>query len=118
MSRGIRDHCAGHRRRPKEGDLDTVLDRLEADPGSADRAWERAILDGGQALRDRDAIRGIFLAPADVASVDLKLERPDADAVVDFMVEQHAFSKQRVEGALERFGAARGKAAQQSLFDF
>ncbi len=102
----------------KEGDLDTVLDRLAADPGSADRAWERALLDADQALRDREAIRGIFLRTPEVGDVDLRLDRPDADAVLSFMVDQHAFSKQRVEGALDRFGAARGKAAQQSLFDF
>ncbi len=100
------------------GSLEEVLDRLAAGPDQVDKAWERALLEQGQALSDRDTIRQIFLNPGDVGQPELRIESPDTEAVIDFMVTERAFSRQRVEGALDRYGAARGKAAQQSLFDF
>lgn len=102
----------------REGGLEPLLERLAADPGSADSAMERALLEQHEALAERDEIRRIFLEPVGTEEVDLSLRPPDADAVRQIMVERHGFDRDRVDGALQRFGAARSRQAQQSLFDF
>lgn len=101
----------------KFGDLEMIIDKLSADPASADSAVERAIVEQQEALTDREVIRKIFLEP-DHVEVDFSFEKADADGVHSFMVDQYGFSSDRVDGALKRFEAARGKASQQSLFDF
>lgn len=102
----------------KEGDLESLLDRLGADPESAQNAVERSLIEQHEALRDRDKIRAIFLEPEAKRGLDLSLRDPDKDAVLAFMVDKHDFAKERVEGALRKFEEARGKADQQTLFDF
>ncbi len=102
----------------KNGDLDTLIARLDSDPSSADSAVERAIIEQADALADRVEIRRIFLAPETAENVDLTPGRADGAAVLQIMVEEHDFSKERVEGALKRFGAAAEAGKQQSLFDF
>ncbi|MGB1697252.1 MAG: flap endonuclease-1 [Thermoplasmatota archaeon] len=101
----------------KNGDLETLLDRLNGDPGTATSALERAILEQQEALADREAIRSIFLQPEHV-NVDPVFGKADADGVHGFMVDRFGFSAERVDGALKRFEAARSRANQQSLFDF
>ncbi len=102
----------------KEGDLESLLDRLAANPSSADSAVERAILDQHSALVERDEVRRIFLQPAHTEPASGALEgRPaDAEAVHAMMVKRHGFSEERVDGALAKFSAARKKAGQTRLF--
>lgn len=102
----------------KNGGLEPLLERLAADPASAQTAAERAIVEQHEALMDRDTIRGIFLRPETTRDVDLTPGRVDAATVKRIMVEAHSFSPERVEAALKRFGAAQEAGKQQSLFDF
>jgi flap endonuclease-1 len=100
----------------KEGSLEALLDRLAANPSSADSAIERAIVEQGAALMDRDAVRGIFLRPAHADVGELEMKAPDAAAVRRLMVEKNGFSAERVDAVLAKLGAARGRSAQQRLF--
>lgn len=102
----------------KEGSLETLIDRLAASPQSAASAAERSILEQHEALADRDEVRRIFLQPAhvDVAPEHLEMQKPDAATVRSLMVETHGFSPERVDTALERFGAARKRTGQKTLF--
>lgn len=102
----------------KEGTLEALLDRLAANPSSADSAVERAIVEQHAALVDRDEVRRIFLQPAhtEVAPGAIDPKPVDADAVHAMMVKRHGFSEERVDGALAKFNAARKKAGQTRLF--
>lgn len=102
----------------KEGSLEALIDRLAAHPSSASSAVERAVIEQHEALSERDAVRRIFLEPAHVpvAPEQLEMKAADGEAVRKLMVETHAFSPERVDGALERFGAARKKTGQRTLF--
>jgi flap endonuclease-1 len=102
----------------KEGALEPLLDRLASNPASAASAAERAILEQHEALAERDTVRRIFLGPAhaDVKPEELQMRPPDAERIRRLMVETHGFSPERVDTALERFGAARKKAGQRTLF--
>lgn len=102
----------------RHGGLEPLLERLAADPAGAENAAERAIVEQHEALADRDVVRGIFLDPAHSDAVDLAPGRVDAAAVVRIMVDEHSFSRERVDAALRRFGAAQEAGRQQSLFDF
>lgn len=97
-----------------DGSLEALIERLQEK--GAEKAVERAILEQHEALIDRDTVRKIFLEPA-YEDTAVEASKPDADAVLEFMVRERGFSQERVEGALRRFGAA-AAAKQQSLFDF
>ncbi len=101
----------------KHGELEALLERLQADPDSAKTAAERSILEQGQALSERDTVRQIFLDPPHT-SVALDTPKLDAERVRRIMVKEHDFSEDRVDGALKKFGAGAAKASQQRLFDF
>ena len=100
----------------KEGTLEALLDRLAANPSSADSAVERAILAQHAALADRDEVRRIFLQPAHTPPGSLDLRPADAELVHALMVKRHGFNEERVDGALAKFNAARKKAGQTRLF--
>jgi flap endonuclease-1 len=100
----------------REGSLESLLERLAANPSGADSAVERAILEQGESLADRQTVRQIFLAPEHAEVGDLALHPPDPDAVRELMVGRHGFSRERVDGALEKFQAGRRKQAQRTLF--
>lgn len=100
----------------KEGSLDALIDRLAANPSSADSAVERALVEQHAALADREEVRRIFLAPAHADPGDIDLKPADADLVHRIMVERHGFSPERVDAALAKFSAARKKAGQTRLF--
>lgn len=102
----------------KENSLEAVIERLAADPDSADSAVERAMLEQHEALAERDTIRRIFLEPTHTEDFEVTLGKADADAVHAFMVDRYGFSPDRVDGALKKFDAARGRQAQTGLFDF
>lgn len=105
----------------KAGGLEPLLERLAGDPGSADSAVERAIVEQHEALAERDTVRRIFLQPEHTAdgidAADITPSRPDAAAVRALLVDEHGFLPERVDTALVKFGAA-AKPSQQSLFDF
>ncbi len=100
----------------KEGSLEGLIDRLSANPSSADTAVERAILEQHAALADRDEVRRIFLQPAHADCGLLDLKPADPDLVHRIMVDRHGFSPERVDAALAKFNAARKKAGQTRLF--
>ena len=102
----------------KEGTLETLLDRLAANPSSAATAAERSILEQHEALMDRAEVRRIFLHPAhaEVTEADLAVKQADGDAARRLMVDTHGFSPDRVDAALDRIGAARKRQAQRTLF--
>jgi flap endonuclease-1 len=98
----------------KDGSLDALLARLTT--GGAKSAAERAVLEQQESLAERDVVRGIFLDPAHADPGPLELRPPDADVVRSLMVDQHGFSRERVETAVARFQAGRSKQAQTRLF--
>jgi flap endonuclease-1 len=102
----------------KEGSLEALVDRLAANPSSAASAAERAVVEQHEALADRGEVRRIFLDPAHAAVTagDLEPRAPDPPAVRRLMVDTHGFAPDRVDAALARIGAARGKSAQRTLF--
>ncbi len=100
----------------KNGTLEALLDRLAANPSSADSAVERAIVEQHEALADREEVRRIFLASPHADVGDLSLKAPDDAAVNELLVRSHGFAPDRVAGSLAKFGAARGKRAQTTLF--
>lgn len=100
----------------KEGSLEGLIDRLTANPSSADSAVERAILEQHAALADRDEVRRIFLQPAHTDVGGLEARPANADLVHDIMVKRHGFSTERVDAALAKFNAARRKGGQTRLF--
>lgn len=102
----------------KEGSLEALIDRLSANPRSASSAAERSILEQHEALADRDEVRRIFLHPAHapVKPEEMEMRMPDAPMVRKLMVETHGFSAERVDTALERFGAAKKRMGQKTLF--
>lgn len=102
----------------KEGGLEPLLERLAADPDSADSAVERALLEQHEALAERDTVRAIFRDPPHADGHDLATGSVDADAVRRLMVEEHDFSEERVDGALKRFGEGAARASQKNLFEF
>ena len=102
----------------KEGSLEALIDRLAADPSSAATAAERSILEQHEALAERDTVRRIFLEPAHnpVSAAELEAKAADGPAVRRLMVESHGFAPERVDAALERYGAARKRSGQKTLF--
>ena len=67
---------------------------------------------------DRQTIRDLFLHPPHTTDFEVALGKPDGDAVHDLMVKRMGFDEGRVDGALAKYGAARGRQDQQTLFDF
>ncbi len=100
----------------KEGGVEALLRRLHASGASS--AAERAVLASEADLGNRDEVRRLFLDPPHAAVGDLRTGAVDAERVRRLMVDRHGFSPDRVEGALARFQAARGKQAQKGLFEF
>lgn len=102
----------------KEGSLESLIDRLAANPASATSAAERSVMEQHEALMDREEVRRIFLHPAhaEVKPAELEMKPADGDAVRKLMVDAHGFSPERVDGALDRIGAARKKTGQRTLF--
>ncbi len=101
----------------KNGGLEPLLERLAANPESADSAVERALLEQHEALAERETIRQLF-ADAPHEDVDLSPPEADHDAVRRLMIREHGFAQERVDGALKRFQAAAERKRQQTLFDF
>lgn len=99
----------------EEGDLEAVLERAEREEKGA--MWKR-VREGREGIEPLDATRAIFLEP-DVEDVaEPRWQRADADAVRAVLVDEFRFSRDRVDSALAKYGAAAGGRAQSSLGDF
>ena len=64
---------------------------------------------------DIDAIRNIFLNPPATADYELKWEDVDEDGLIEFLVEERGFQRERVKKAIERLRKARIKGKQSTL---
>jgi flap endonuclease-1 len=81
----------------KHGSLDRVLDVLEVE------------------IESMDEVRRIFLEPQVRDDVAVTFRDPDADGVRKMLCDEHDFSRERIDVALERFGQARATQKQRSL---
>lgn len=63
-----------------------------------------------------DELRNIFLEPNINPNYDIKWKNPDKEGIIDFMCEQHDFSKDRVESVLKKMGKL--DTTQKSLEDW
>jgi flap endonuclease-1 len=103
----------------KAGNLEALRQRIADTAPEKRSAMEKLIADQGDgAFPHLDEVRRIFREPAHVpVQADaLGLRPPDPAAVKDLLVTRHGFGLDRVEAALAKFGAARGRAAQKTLF--
>ncbi len=55
-----------------------------------------------------DEIREFFLNPPVTKDYEIKFEKPDEDKIIEFLCEEHDFSRERVEKAVEKLKAIRG----------
>jgi len=85
----------------KHGDLESVLEAR------------------GDEIEDHDTIRRIFLDYEGKEDYDLSWKEPDRERVIEFMVEEHDFSMDRVNSALDKLESKReeetARASQSSL---
>jgi flap endonuclease-1 len=97
------------------GSLDALLSRvLSSSPQSA---VERYIVEQQESLDVKEEVRRMFLEPAHVeVEGEFSVKAPDARRVREIMVERHGFNAERVESALGKYQAARGKQSQRTLF--
>ena len=63
---------------------------------------ERALQAAGQSIPDSDVIREIFLHGERLDDYSLDWKDPQRDKVVSFMCDEHGFSEQRINSALDR----------------
>jgi flap endonuclease-1 len=81
----------------KHGSLDTVL------------------REAGVAIENTDAIRDLFLRPNVTDDYAIEWRDPDLEGTKRMLVDEHAFSEDRIEAALRKLADARKKAGQKSL---
>lgn len=63
-------------------------------------------------------IRSIFLEPNVIDDYSMEWSRPDNDAVISLLCDEHQFSQDRVETALEKFAVVDDMLKQKNLFEF
>ncbi|MCI4371436.1 MAG: flap endonuclease-1 [Thermoplasmata archaeon] len=66
-------------------------------------------------IESKDEVREIFLHPNVLESVELQFHDPDPIGVRRMLCDEFDFSPDRIDAALEKFGAARSEQKQQSL---
>jgi len=64
---------------------------------------------------DLKKIFEFFLNPPSTRDYSLRWKAPDRDKIIEFMVEEHDFSRERVEKALDKLEKAREEATQKTL---
>ena len=79
--------------------------------GSLEPALEELAVE----IESKDEVREIFLKPNVLPSVELRFSDPDADGVRHMLCDEHDFSPDRINAALEKFGSARSEQEQRSL---
>src|SRR5207249_6685214 len=76
---------------------------------------EPALEELGVEIEAKGEVREIFLKPNVLPNVDLQFRDPDADGVRRMLCDEHDFSVDRINAALEKFGSARSEQKQRSL---
>jgi flap endonuclease-1 len=76
---------------------------------------EDALQELGVDIESKDEVRKIFLYPNVLDQVDLVFRDADPDGVRRMLCEEFDFSPDRINAALEKFGAARSEQKQRSL---
>ena len=76
---------------------------------------EGALAELGVDIESKAEVRAIFLAPNVFGHVEIRFRDPDPDGVRRMLCDEHDFSRERIDAALEKFGVARGEQKQQSL---
>lgn len=84
----------------KHGTLDASLRALETE------------------IENADAIREVFLRPSVTDAYDVRWTDPDPEGVKRMLVDEHAFTEERVESALQKLVEARKRAGQRALDQF
>jgi len=78
-------------------------------------ALEPALAELGVDIESKEEVRGIFLHPKVVEDAEIEFRDPDADGVRRMLCDEHDFSRDRIDAALEKFGSARSEQKQRSL---
>jgi flap endonuclease-1 len=76
---------------------------------------EGALTELGVDIESKEEVRRIFLEPDVLPQVDLRFRDPDPDGVRRMLCDEHDFSRDRIDVALEKFGVARAEQKQRSL---
>jgi len=76
---------------------------------------ERVLEEEGLVIEDVNGLRDLFLHPSVTDAYELGWTDADVEAAKRMLVDEHDFSEDRVQGALERVAEARGKAGQRAL---
>ncbi len=76
---------------------------------------ERALQAAGQSIPDSDVIREIFLHGERLDDYSLDWKDPQRDKVVSFMCDEHGFSEQRINSALDRLERKRPAKKAESM---
>src|SRR5205823_4685199 len=74
-----------------------------------------ALAELGVDIESKDEVREIFLKPNVLPNVERRFRDPDADGVRHMLCDEHDFSPDRINAALEKFGTARSEQKQRSL---
>src|SRR6266704_1035092 len=78
-------------------------------------ALEPALAELGVDIESKEEVRRIFLHPKVIEDVEIEFRDPDADGVRRMLCDEHDFSRDRIDAALEKFGSARSEQKQRSL---
>lgn len=76
---------------------------------------EPALAELGGDIESKDEVRRIFLEPEVSDDIDLTFRDPDGEGVRRMLCDEHDFSKDRIDVALEKFGEGRATQKQKSL---
>ena len=76
---------------------------------------EPALEELGVDIESKEEVREIFLKPNVLSHVELTFRDPDPDGVRRMLCDEHDFSRDRIDAALAKFGAARSEQKQKSL---
>jgi len=74
-----------------------------------------ALREAGAEIEDADAIRDLFLRPRVTDDYALAWREPDVEGAKRMLVDEHDFSEERVQSALDKLEDARGKTGQRNL---
>src|SRR6266581_1218232 len=66
-------------------------------------------------IESKEEVRGICLHPKVIEDVEIEFRDPDAEGVRRMLCDEHDFSRDRIDAALEKFGSARSEQKQRSL---
>ena len=69
-------------------------------------------------IQEIKEIREIFLHPPITDDYSIKWSKPDNEAVIKILCDEHQFSRERIEPVLKKFSAIEDIIKQKNLFDF